>query len=338
MRLTRRRPVVGLILAGVTLALAAAGCSARDRGDAGSTAADAGPANAEPAAPQDNAAEGGQAEGGGRAQGGDPVQGGGPAQGRQAVPAQYKVDGRSIVFTGSVTVRVTDVDDAAAKVATIATAAGGFVGGDTRSSDNQRSRATLTLRVPSGKFGGALDEVARLGKQESRSVDTEDVTEEVVDLDSRIASQQASVARTRALFSQAKTISEIVSVEAELGKREAELASLQARKRKLDDLTTFSTITATLLGPDAPAPKKDDEDGADRAGFLAGLRAGWHGFLGALNVVLAVLGFLLPFAVVLGVPAGVAWWLLRTRRRRPLPADLAVAPPVDTPPDKNEMS
>jgi hypothetical protein len=236
------------------------------------------------------------------------------------VPAQYKVDNRAIIFTGSVTVRVTDVDDAATKVAAIATAAGGFVGGDKRSSDNQRSQATLTLRVPSGRFGGAVDEVAKLGRQESRSVDTEDVTEEVVDLDSKIASQQASVARTRALFSQAKTISEIVSVEAELGKRESELASLQARKRKLDDLTTLSTITATLLGPDAPAPKQDDDE-ADQAGFLAGLRTGWNGFLGALNVVLAVLGFLLPFAFLLGIPAGGAWWLLRARRRRnPAPA------------------
>jgi hypothetical protein len=81
MRPTRRRPVVGLILAGVAVALAVTGCSASDRDDAGSTAADAGPANAEPAAPQDNAAEGGQAQGGGRAQGGCQAQGGDPAQG-----------------------------------------------------------------------------------------------------------------------------------------------------------------------------------------------------------------------------------------------------------------
>jgi hypothetical protein len=112
-----------------------------------------------------------------------------------------------------------------------------------------------------------------------------------------------------------------------LGKREAELATLQARKRKLDDLTTLSTITATLLGPDAAAPAKPKDDG-DKAGFLAGLRTGWHGFLGALRIILAVLGFLLPFAAVLAVPAGVIWWLYRTRRRREVPAP---APAVATP-------
>jgi Domain of unknown function (DUF4349) len=324
MRVSKRRTVAGLALIGVTATLALTACSA---GDSGSSTSAGGVGQANPAA--GDAAQGNQppaAAQPGEAAKGAPAQDN-SAQGNQAATAQQLVDDRAIIFTGSVTVRVTDVDDAAARVATIATAAGGFVGADKRTSDNQRSEATLTLRVPSGKFGGAVDEVAKLGKQESRDINTDDVTEEVVDLDAKITSQQASVARTRALYSQAKTISEIVSVEAELGKREAELATLQARKRKLDDLTTLSTITATLLGPDAAAPAKPKDDG-DKAGFLAGLRTGWHGFLGALRIILAVLGFLLPFAAVLAVPAGVIWWLYRTRRRREVPAP---APAVATP-------
>lgn len=297
-----------LALAGFVAAVALTACSA-GADDSGSANGAAGVGQAEPAQ--------GRADAPKKAPAAD-ADAGGAAQGNQAPTAQELVDDRAIIFTGSISVRVDDVDAAAARVAAIATAAGGFVGGDKRTSDNQRSQATLTLRVPSGKFGGAVDEVSKLGKQESRDINTEDVTEEVVDLDAKITSQQASVARTRALFTQAKTISEIVSVEAELGKREAELATLQARKRKLDDLTTLSTITATLLGPEAPAAAKPADE-SDKAGFLSGLRTGWHGFLGALGVLLAVLGFLLPFAIVLGIPAGVVWWLYRTRRRRAAP-------------------
>jgi Domain of unknown function (DUF4349) len=301
----RVKRAAGLALAGLTAAVALTACSA---GAGDSSGAGGDPAQGRAAAPveaqkQDNA-----------------------AQGNQAPAAQKLVDDRAIIFTGSLSVRVDDVDGAATRVAAIATAAGGFVGADKRSSDDQRSQATLTLRVPSGKFGGAVAEVAKLGRQESRDINTEDVTEEVVDLDAKITSQQASVARTRALFSQAKTISEIVSVEAELGKREAELATLQARKRKLDDLTTLSTITATLLGPEAPAAKPEDD--GDKAGFLGGLRTGWHGFLGALSILLAVLGFLLPFAAVLGIPAGAAWWLYRRRRTAASPATAEPTPPA----------
>ncbi|MBX6354984.1 MAG: DUF4349 domain-containing protein [Micromonosporaceae bacterium] len=323
MRGTRRRTVTGMAL--VAAVLAVAGCSAGDRHSAGSADRAAAPANAgqgdhapakrQPGEVAKDAAAPGDA-----------------GQGNQAATAQQLVDGRSIIFTGSVTVRVADVDDAAAKAAAIATTAGGFVGADKRTSDNRRSQATLTLRVPSARFSRAVDAVAALGRQESRDIDTQDVTDEVVDLDAKIASQQASVARTRALFNQARTISEIVSVEAELGKREAELATLQARKRKLDDLTTLSTITAILLGPEAAAPAKPTD--GDKAGFLAGLRTGWHGLLGVLGVLLAVLGFLLPFVAVIGVPAGVAWWVYRSRRRRAAaasPAPAATPAPTELP-------
>jgi hypothetical protein len=228
-------------------------------------------------------------------------------------PVQYQVDNRALVYTGSITVRVPDVEVAADKATAIGTTAGGFLGGDKRTSDDSRSEATLVLRVPAAKFSGVVSDLAGLGKQESRSINTEDVTDEVVDLDARIATQQASVNRTRALFVQAKTITEIASVEAELAKRESDLGSLEARKRKLADVTTLSTITAILLGPQAvaaPVAKK-------KPGFLTGLGVGWGAFVATVMVLLTVLGFVLPFAVVLGVPGWLVWRTLR-RRRRPV--------------------
>jgi hypothetical protein len=333
MYVTRRRPVVGLTLVGLAAALALAGCSAGDSSTNSTGAAGAAQGGKVPADTQQDRADAAAPAQGNPAQAneaqGNPAQGN-AEQDKGAAPAGFLPDDRAIIFTGAVTIRVADVDDATAKVTAIATAAGGFIGADKRSSDDKRSEATMQLRVPSGRFGTAVDEVAKLGKQVSRTVDTDDVTEEVVDLGAKIASQQASVARTRALFAQAKTIADITSVESELAKRESELATLQARKRKLDDLTTLSTITATLLGPEAPAPQAAPKE-KDKAGFIAGLKTGWHGFVGVVSVVLVVLGFLLPFALVVGVPGVVAWWLLRARRRREASVTPAPAPAVAAP-------
>jgi hypothetical protein len=234
-------------------------------------------------------------------------------------PAKFRTDPRAIVYNGSITVRVDSPEAAAGRATGIATGAGGFVGSDKRTSDSARSEATLTLRVPAARFGSVVDELARLGKEESRGISTEDVTEQVVDLDARIASQRASVTRTRALLAQAKTIGEIVSVESELAKREGDLGALEARKRNLDDLTTLSTITVTLLGPQADAPVKP---GAD-AGFLAGLKAGWRSFVASMQVLLTVLGALLPWLVLLGAPIVAAIWLARRLNRRPPAAPIA---------------
>ncbi len=240
-----------------------------------------------------------------------------PAQ-QPGVPAQLTIDTRSMIFTGTVTVRVTDVERAAADASSLATAAGGFVGGDDRTSAKDQSQARMTLRVPSARFSSVVDSVAKLGKEESRQLSTEDVTDQVTDVDARIATGQAGVDRVRDLIAKAASISEVVSLESELSRREADLESLKSRKRKLDDQTTLSTITAVLLGPEAaakPAPKKHE------TGFLAGLKSGWHSFAASMGVLATVVGALLPWLVALAVPVGVAlWWVRRTRRPGPAPA------------------
>jgi Domain of unknown function (DUF4349) len=241
---------------------------------------------------------------------------GAPVQ-QPGVPAQFSVDSRSMIFTGTVTVRVTDVERAAADATSLATAAGGFVGGDDRTSAKDQSQARMTLRVPSARFSSVVDSIAKLGKEESRQLSTEDVTDQVTDVDARIATGQAGVDRVRDLIAKAANIGEIVSLESELSRREADLESLKSRKRKLDDQTTLSTITAVLLGPEAaakPAPKHE-------TGFLAGLKSGWHSFAASMGVLATVVGALLPWLVALAVPVAVVlWWVRRTRRPRASPA------------------
>ncbi|GAA4146613.1 hypothetical protein GCM10022251_08380 [Phytohabitans flavus] len=242
-------------------------------------------------------------------------------------PVKYRLDERAIIYTGSITVRVEDVTDAAADATSIATAAGGFVGGDKRSSTGEHDEATIVLRVPAPKFSGVVDQLAKLGEQQQRDISTEDVTEEALDLDARISSQRARVDSGRRLLAQAKTLSELVMLEGELAKREADLASLEAKKRRMDDLTALSTITVTLLDPQAPTPVAEEEGGI---GFLTGLKGGWKALVGALVVMLTVLGALLPWLIALGLPAAGALWIAR-RLRRPRPLQLPPPPPAAPP-------
>jgi hypothetical protein len=240
-----------------------------------------------------------------------------PAQtdGNQA-PTKVRVAERSLIYTGSITIRVEKVVDAADRAITIATGLGGVVGADRRSLDDGRSEATLVLRVPADKFTAALNELSRqLGDEEARSIQTEDVTEAMIDLDTRLATQRASVERVRALLARARTIGEVVSIEGELTRREADLASLEQRKERLADQVALSTITVNLRGPEAPGEQPKDE-----RGFIAGLKAGWNGFLASVQVVLTVAGWLLPWLIAVGLPVWFAVWLLRRRPRPVAPA------------------
>jgi hypothetical protein len=224
--------------------------------------------------------------------------------------AQQKVDqpGVDRMLVRTATIELASADPAATvdRARDVATKEGGYTGGE----DLRRDSATLTLQIPSNEFDRALDELSKLGKVISREQAAEDVTEQVVDLDSRIATQRASVERIRALLAKAGTVDEIVRIESELTTREADLESLERRRQALGGQVAMSTITLRVSKTTAPATPPQEESG----GFVAGLSDGWGAFLDAGSVALRVLGAVLPFVVVLAVP-GVPvyrWW----RRRR----------------------
>ncbi len=250
-------------------------------------------------------------------------------------PAQapnLSVDQRSIIYRGAISVRVKDVNAAAGQTTGIATAAGGFVGGDNRSSGSGTDTATLELRVPAAKFGTVVDQLGKLGTEEQRQISTEDVTEETVDLDARITVQQARVDSGRKLLAQAKSLSELVMLEREVATRESDLASLQAKKRRLADLTALSTISVTLLDPRAEAP---DDDGAP--GFLSGLGSGWNALVASLGVLLTVLGALLPWLIAFGLPLwGILYAYRRYKKRPALQPALVAAGPAPSPAESRE--
>ncbi|MFY1634146.1 DUF4349 domain-containing protein [Solwaraspora sp. WMMB335] len=239
-----------------------------------------------------------------------------------AAPADLRVGNRSIIYSGSITIEVTEVSAKAAEAATIARSVGGFVGRDQRSEYDSYGRATLELRVPAAEFDVVVDRLSRLGEELSRELSTQDVTEEVIDLDARIATQEARVRSGRALLARAETLAELVMLEGELARREADLAALQARKRGLDDLITLSRITVELVGPDATPPEEESE-----LGFLSGLAAGWRAFVASLRVLVTVIGALLPWLIALGVPALGVLWLVRAVNRR---TRLATSPGLTT--------
>jgi hypothetical protein len=226
-------------------------------------------------------------------------------------PAQapdLSIDQRSIIYRGSISVRVKDVNAAAGQSTGVATTAGGFISSDNRTSDTGGAgTATMELRVPADKFSATVDQLSRLGKEEHREISTEDVTEQTVDLDARIAVQQARVDSGRRLLAQAKSLSDLVMLEKEVATRESDLASLQAKNRRLADLTALSTISVTFLGPAAVTTTKPD----DSPGFLSGLSAGWDALLASLKVLMTVLGALLPWLIAIGLPLWGLFYLYR---------------------------
>ncbi|MFI6583822.1 DUF4349 domain-containing protein [Embleya sp. NPDC050493] len=285
--------------------LAVGGCSGDGSGDKDRSGSGANPAAAAPAAPATPGTKTG------------PSAAVDPAAGQ-----------RKVVLTGELRVRVPDLDRATGDAQGVARARGGLVTDErtTRSTEQEANRAgaattTLTLKVPPTEFDRALDELSRIGRVLNRQRTAKDVTDEVVDVDSRIASQRRSVERTRQLMDKAATIADIVTLEGELTRREADLESLLKRQQALTAQTDLSTITITITtDPERTADRHRDDDGF--AGAIGDAwSAGWHGLAGTGRVIAIVLAAIFPFALIL-----ILVWLIdrftgrrlrRLRRSRP---------------------
>jgi hypothetical protein len=231
---------------------------------------------------------------------------------------------RAIIKTGSLSVESPDVNAKRQEAITIVASLRGQVASeDTGSdSDGKITRADLVLKVPTASYETAIQRLSALGKRTAIHQESSDVTEAVVDVESRISSQRASLQRMRTLLTKANTIGEIVSVETELTRREADLEALLAKQKALSLQTELATLSLVLAEPGkAPVEEKKDR------GFLAGLKGGWDAFTATFFALATALGAVLPFLIafaLIGIPL---WRLRRSRQRTGAPAP-AAAPAV----------
>ncbi|MFI6858892.1 DUF4349 domain-containing protein [Streptomyces sp. NPDC050421] len=212
-----------------------------------------------------------------------------------------------VIRTAALSVEVKSASRAAAAARTVAQNAGGLVANEsTEQVDDTHDSSHLVLRVPQGEYDSVLRELSGAGKLLSRTSTAKDVTDQVVDVESRIATQRSSVARVRKLMDRADRLADVVSLEGELSSRQAALESLLAQQASLEDRTSLATITLDLTEPEA-APEKDEDPG-----FLDALSGGWHAFLTMLRWLAMAVGATAPFLAAAAVLL-VLWRVLRRR-------------------------
>jgi len=237
------------------------------------------------------------------------------------LPFDPQVLDRQVIITADITVRSEDVNRDAERVAQLVTTAGGLISGDVRGGTGEQQTADLVLRVPPDDVDDVLAGLAELGEELSRAVRSEDVTTVVADVDSRVASLQASLDRLRALTAQASDITDLVTLERELAGRETELESIQAQQRSLNDQVALATVSLYLLAAEAAEPSDEP------AGFLSGLAGGWDAFVTVGATLLTIVGAALPFLATVALLAAAAVLVLR-RRRQITPAAVVEPPPA----------
>jgi hypothetical protein len=225
-------------------------------------------------------------------------------------PAQTVVRTPSVIRTATLQIVARDFAAARASVESIVADSGGFVDHLTVTGDTERARVLRgAVRVPSDRMRDALNQLRALGQVIEDTQGSQDVTDQIVDLDARLATARATEQRLTALLrDRTGRLSDVLEVERELTRVRLDIERLDAEKNNVTRRVSYATINlgiteerkASLDGPLSLATRL-------KVAAVDGIEA-------ALDSIAAVVLFALragPALLVWGTVFGLAWLTVR---------------------------
>jgi hypothetical protein len=155
---------------------------------------------------------------------------------------------RLIIRTANLGLIVEDTEAAMAQITAMVEENGGWVvSSNVYQYREDTMSGNITVRVPSSGFNSAMEAMKGLAVEvQSESTSGQDVTEEFVDLSSRLENLEATADRVRGFLDETQDVEEALAVNAELSRLEGEIEVIKGRMQFLSQSASFSTITVDL--------------------------------------------------------------------------------------------
>ncbi|HYO92406.1 MAG TPA: DUF4349 domain-containing protein, partial [Pyrinomonadaceae bacterium] len=145
----------------------------------------------------------------------------------------------------------------------------------------------------------------------------QDVTEEYIDLEARIRAKQALETQFMEIMKQAKTVTDALEVQEQLSEVRAQIEQMEGRRRFLENQTSLSTVTVTIMPPSQIVSSTGFFYSVKRA-FADGLDVAALITLGLIRLFIALVPILI--LIVLPIYLLVRYLVRRAQRRAPVAA------------------
>jgi hypothetical protein len=168
---------------------------------------------------------------------------------------------RIVIKNASLSISVTDPAKSMNTISKMADDMGGFVVTanmykETLSSGAEVPRATITIRVPAEKLNSALDQIRAQSKQEpiSESANSQDVTNEYIDLQSRQKNLEAAESDLTKIMDQAYKTEDVLAVYNQLVSIREQIEVIKGQIKYYSESAHFSAISVELIADAAVQP------------------------------------------------------------------------------------
>lgn len=152
---------------------------------------------------------------------------------------------RKLIKTGNITLEISSLSESEAMMIDFAKQFGGYI---TDSSMYEYSY-NATVKIPVEKFEEAMTAAGELGKIKYRSVNSQDVTDEFYDLQTRLETKKIVQKKLESYLASAKDIKDLLEVERQLNNVTSDIEVMEGRMKRLTNQIDYSTLYISMNLP-----------------------------------------------------------------------------------------
>jgi hypothetical protein len=225
---------------------------------------------------------------------------------------------RKLIYKANLVMPVEDYGKAQTQLRDLVALSGAYILQFSENANVGERGGNFTIKVDAKGFASLLDGLEKISPSLQRNVQGQDVTEEYVDLDSRLKAKQSVEARLLAFMDKATKTDELLAFSGELAKVQEEIETIKGRMRYLDQNVSFSTVELRMYQQTgSKSPVSDPEGIALGERLHKAIKASLNVLAIVLQGILVFLAGALPILILLAIIM-IPIWVYRRQRNRKL--------------------
>lgn len=236
----------------------------------------------------------------------------------KAAPKEVEVTNQMVIYQADLHLRVKKFEKTLQNIEEQVIKYGGYISASNVSKDGvEQVSGQITIRIPQKNFQAFLHAAeGQAAEVLQRNITGTDVTEEYIDLGSRLKSKKVVEERLLSFMQAAQKTEDLLKISADLAALQEEIETIQGRIKYLENQTSLSTIHVFLFENKVIVPKLEDKN-------LNTWDKTKKQFMKSTNMLLAAISGLfvfiignIPILVILVVAAAFLYLFIKKTRNR----------------------
>jgi hypothetical protein len=224
-----------------------------------------------------------------------------------SIPKQ-EVNKKKIIRDGRMGIKVADLPKSKQQIDVLLKNNAGYYDNENLTNNDYESVYSLKIRIPADHFDPFISGLeSGIGEITFKEISARDVTDQFIDLETRLANKKNYLLRYNDLLKQAKKISEILEIETKIRELEEEIESTVGRLKYLGDQVEYSTLDLTVS-----QHKAYKYNPVQREKFMERIKqsfsGGWFGLVDFFIFLIKIWP--------LWIFVAIGYWFWRKRKRR----------------------